>query len=85
MITLKYFRADWCGPCAQQGPIVSEIGDERDDVEVEKIDVEENNQAANKHQVRGLPTIILINEAGGRERMTGFTDRDTIEQKIDTL
>lgn len=35
------FYADWCGPCRMVGPIVSEIANERNDVKVGKINVDE--------------------------------------------
>ena len=40
------FYADWCGPCRMVGPIVSEIANERSDVKVGKINVDEQPELA---------------------------------------
>ena len=45
------FYADWCGPCRMVGPIVSEIANERSDVKVGKINVDEQPELAAQFQV----------------------------------
>jgi len=54
------FWATWCAPCRMQGPIVEEIADEKTDIKVGKIDVDENPQIAEKYNVMSIPTLIVI-------------------------
>ncbi|WP_256393572.1 thioredoxin family protein [Natronoarchaeum rubrum] len=83
-VTLKDFYADWCGPCKTQDPILEEIEDDRgDSFEVEKINVDEEQDVANEYQVRSLPTLIVENDDGIVERFVGVTQRDDIESALD--
>lgn len=81
-VTLKDFHADWCGPCKTQDPILEEIDEEYPDIELEKIDVDQEQDVANEYQVRSLPTIIVENDDGIVERFVGVTQRDDIESAI---
>jgi len=83
-VTLKDFYADWCGPCKTQDPILEEIEEDRgDSFEVEKINVDEEQDVANEYQVRSLPTLIVENDDGIVERFVGVTQRDDIESALD--
>lgn len=46
MIKIIDFYADWCGPCQRLKPILKEIESERDDVNVEYINIDENMDLA---------------------------------------
>lgn len=54
------FYADWCGPCRMVGPIVSEIANERNDVKVGKINVDEQPELAAQFQVMSIPMLAVI-------------------------
>ena len=54
------FYADWCGPCRMVGPIVHEIADERDDIVVGKINVDEQPELAMQFGVMSIPTLVVM-------------------------
>lgn len=54
------FYADWCGPCQMLSPIVDEIADERSDIKVGKINVDEQMELAQKYGVMTIPTLLVI-------------------------
>ena len=54
------FYADWCGPCRMVAPLVEEISNERDDVVVGKINVDESPELASKFNVFSIPTLIVL-------------------------
>ncbi|MEF8787252.1 MAG: thioredoxin, partial [Haloarculaceae archaeon] len=78
-VTLKDFYADWCGPCKTQDPILDELEEEYENVEFEKVNVDEEQDVANEYQVRSLPTLIIENDDGIVERFVGVTQAEDIE------
>ncbi len=65
------FWASWCGPCRMVSPIVDEIAEERDDIKVGKINVDEEEELAAKFGIVSIPTLIvmkdgkIVNESAG--------------------
>jgi thioredoxin 1 len=84
-VTLKDFYADWCGPCKTQDPILEELEEDYGDaVTFEKIDVDEAEDVANEYQVRSIPTIVVENDDGVVERFVGVTQREQLEDALDS-
>ena len=54
------FWAPWCGPCRMVGPILDEIAEEREDIKVCKINVDEEMELARKFRIVSIPTIIVL-------------------------
>lgn len=55
------FWAPWCGPCKMIAPVLDEIAPEFDGrLTIAKVNVDENEQAAAKYGVRGIPTLLLF-------------------------
>ena len=82
-VRLKDFYADWCGPCKTQDPILEELEEDyREDVEFEKVDVDEQQEIANQYQVRSIPTLVIENDDGVVERFVGVTQREEIEEAL---
>ena len=56
------FWAPWCGPCRMVGPLVDEIAEERDDIKVGKINVDEEPELAAQFQIMSIPTLIVFKD-----------------------
>ena len=54
------FWASWCGPCRMVSPIVDEIADERTDIKVGKVNVDEQMELAAKFSVMSIPMLVVI-------------------------
>ena len=54
------FWAPWCGPCRRVVPLIEEIADERSDIKVVKINVDEEQELAAEFRVMGIPTLMVI-------------------------
>ena len=61
------FWAAWCGPCRMLSPIVDEVAEERTDVKVGKVNVDEQPDLAAEFGVMSIPTLLLF-ENGIAER-----------------
>ena len=58
------FYADWCGPCRMLSPIVDEIANERDDIVVAKVNVDDEPELAQQFGVISIPTLAVM--SGGK-------------------
>lgn len=76
------FYADWCGPCRMVGPIVSEIANERSDVKVGKINVDEQPELAAQFQVMSIPMLAVIKNGKLENQVVGFRSKAQIEAML---
>ena len=76
------FYADWCGPCRMVGPIVSEIANERSDVKVGKINVEEQPELAAQVQVMSIPMLAVIKNGKLENQVVGYRSKEQIEAML---
>jgi len=78
------FWAPWCGPCRIVGPVLEKIsGEYTAKLKFAKLNVDENQELAAKHDVRGIPCMIIF--SGGREidRIIGAYPEAQLRSKID--
>ncbi len=54
------FYADWCGPCRMLSPVLEAIADERDDIVVGKVNVDESPELASEFGVISIPTLAVL-------------------------
>ena len=65
------FWATWCGPCRMVSPIVDEIAEERDDIKVGKINVDEQGELAQKFRIVSIPTLVVMKNGGIANKAVG--------------
>ena len=71
------FWASWCGPCRMLSPIVDEVAEERTDIKVGKVNVDEQPELAGEFGVMSIPTLLmfrdgkLVNQAVGAHPKAG--------------
>ena len=76
------FYADWCAPCRMVGPIVSEIANERRDVKVGKINVDEQPELAAQFQVMSIPMLAVIKNGQLKNQVVGYRSKKQIEEML---
>ena len=77
-IALVDFYADWCGPCKMMSPIVDEIADERTDITVAKVNVDESSELASRFGVVSIPTLIIFKNGKESSRIIGARPKAAI-------
>lgn len=80
------FWASWCMPCIRQAPIVDDIAAEFvDKVKVVKVDVDSNRALAAKFAIRGIPTLLILNNGQVVDRMVGVQPKSAIAAKLNDV
>jgi thioredoxin 1 len=77
------FWAPWCGPCRMVSPVLAEIHEEREDLRVVKLNVDENQQTAIKYEVLSIPTMILFKHGTVVKKLIGAQPKARIEAELE--
>ena len=77
------FFAEWCGPCRMIAPIIDEIAEEREDVAVCKVNVDNEPSLAEAFGVFSIPTLVVLKNGEEVARATGARPKDSILDMID--
>jgi thioredoxin 1 len=82
-LALVDFYADWCGPCKQIAPTLTEIANElAGKVKVVKVNVDNDPELAEKYGVRGIPTLVLMLKGDIKKTMVGMKPKEDIIDAI---
>jgi thioredoxin 1 len=77
------FWAEWCGPCRMIAPIVHEIAEQRSDIKVCKVNVDNNPQLCNKFGIDSIPTLLLFKNGEVAAKSIGYSNKAVLESFID--
>lgn len=81
-VVLVDFFATWCGPCQMLEPILARLAGETD-ATIAKVDVDQHQQLAAEHGVRGVPTLLLFADGEQVERHVGMLTADRLRGLIE--
>ncbi len=76
------FYADWCGPCKMIAPILEEIAEENDDIEVVKVNVDDAGEVAQKFGVMNIPTLISFANGEVNKKTVGAAGKDALLELV---
>jgi thioredoxin 1 len=72
--------APWCGPCRMMSPVIDELArDYAGKIAFGKLNVDDNGQAAERHQIMSIPTLLVFKRGKLVDRITGAMPRARLE------
>lgn len=72
------FWATWCGPCRMVSPIVDQIADERSDIKVGKVNVDEQPELAQQFRIISIPTLVVMKDGQIANKAVGAMPKEEI-------
>ena len=72
------FFASWCGPCKMVGPILDEIAEEREDIKVCKVDIDEQPELASRFRIMSVPTLMVLKDGNIVDQSVGARPKHQI-------
>ncbi len=85
-VVLVDFWAEWCGPCRQLAPVLDEIaGSHASKVTVAKVNIDKNQESAQKYGVRSIPTLILFKDGQPVSTKVGSLPKSKLVEWIDSV
>ena len=76
------FWAPWCGPCRMIMPSVEQIANERTDIKVGKINIDEQPELASRYGVMTIPTLMVIKNGEVANHAVGARSKQAIEKLL---
>ena len=76
------FWAPWCGPCRMVGPVVEEIAQERSDIKVGKVNVDNEPELARQFGVMSIPTLVVMKNGEAVAQSVGVQPKEAILRMI---
>lgn len=82
-LVLVDFFAEWCGPCRMLSPIVEQIAEEREDIKVVKINVDDEPELAAAFSVVSIPSLFVVKQGKIAKQSVGALPKAKILAMID--
>jgi thioredoxin 1 len=79
------FYADWCAPCRMMSPVLDQIAKENEDIKVIKVNIEEYQDLAEIHEVKGIPFMKVFKDGEEFESLAGFRPKENLQEILDKL
>ena len=76
------FWAIWCGPCKMIAPIVEALAEEREDILVGKVNVDDEMELATAFGVASIPTVVLVKDGKVAATSVGYRSKTDLEKAL---
>lgn len=75
------FYATWCGPCKMLSPVLEQLSKEID-IDIVKIDVDENEALSKEYGIMSIPCLILFENGKELKRNLGFMPKEKLKEFV---
>ena len=72
------FWASWCGPCRMLAPTIEAIANEREDIKVGKVNVDDEGALATAFGISSIPTVVVIKDGKETARSVGYRQKEEL-------
>ncbi len=76
------FNAEWCGPCKMLKPIIDELAEERTDLKIVSINIDDEDELSEDYSVFSIPCLVLFDKGKELKRNVGLMSKDDLETFI---
>jgi thioredoxin 1 len=76
------FWAEWCGPCHAIAPVLDQIAEERSDLKLVKLNIDEEPSIAQRYGVMSIPTLILFKGGEPQAAAVGAMPKSMLEERL---
>ena len=76
------FWAAWCGPCQMLAPSIAEIAEERSDIKVGKVNVDDQPELAQLFGVQSIPMVVLFKDGKAVNTSIGYVPKEQLEEML---
>jgi thioredoxin 1 len=76
------FWAEWCGPCHAVAPILNQIAEERSELRLVKVNIDEEPELARRYGVMSIPTMILFDSGEPKAAAIGAQPKQMLEKSL---
>ena len=84
LIIIDFF-AEWCGPCQMLAPVLSEIDKEYEEINIYKVNVDENQETTMRYGINSVPTMIFFKNGEEVERTVGLISKSELNEIVNNL
>lgn len=81
-LVLVDFFATWCGPCKMLGPVLEDLANDRADIKIVKVDIDQSRSLAREYGVMSVPTLFLFKNGQIVSQKSGYMPKEILTNWI---
>lgn len=83
-LVLVDFFANWCGPCKMLSPVLEELANDRNELNIVKVDIDESSELARQYGVMSVPTLMLFKNGSLVATQSGYMPKELLSRWIES-